>query len=634
MTLTEIRSLSLVVALALGVVTAVPVAAAESQRPASPLRPNVLWLSSEDHGPHLGCYGDRFASTPNVDRLAARGTIYLHAWSCAPVCAPARTTIISGLYPPATGSEHMRSLVAYPAGKQMFPQFLRAAGYYCTNNAKEDYNLAQPGRVWDVSSGKAHWKGRAPGQPFFAVFNSEKSHESRIRARPHRAVHDPAQVRVPAYHPDTPEVREDWAQYYDVVSEADADAGLRLKELEQDGLADDTIVWYWADHGSGMPRNKRSPYDSGLHVPLIVYIPPKFRGLATDDAVPGDRCERLVSFVDFAPTMLSLAGIEPPAWMHGHAFLGKYAAAPQPYVYGFRGRMDERYDLVRSVTDGRYVYLRNYMPHLIYGQRVEYMFQTPTTNVWKRLHDAGTLTAAQDAFWKSKPPEELYDLERDPDEVRNLAASAEHRDVVNRLREAQQGLARRIRDVGFLPEGELFTRAPGVSPYDLGQDPVKYPFERIFAAAETASRLQPEALPELTGALADDDSAVRYWGALGILMRGQAGFDGAAPSVRAALADRSPHVRIVAARALAQFGSQQDLSQSLPVLLELGDCKQHGAFVAVAALTALESLGDKSQSVADAIRALPATGTLPDPRYAPYVPRLLENVQAQRSLRR
>ena len=239
-------------------------------------RPSIVWIVSEDHGPQLGCSGDTYASTPNVDRLAARGMIYMHAWSCAPVCAPARTTMISGMYAPSTGGEHMRSMVAYPAGKQMFPQLLRAAGYYCTNNAKEDYNLAQPGQVWDESSRQAHWRNRQAGSPFFAVFNSEKSHESQIRVRPHTAVHDPVKVRVPAYHPETPEVRQDWAQYYDGVSAADADAGNRLRELEDAGLAEETIVFYFADHGSGMPRSKRWPYNSGLQVPLFVYIPQNF----------------------------------------------------------------------------------------------------------------------------------------------------------------------------------------------------------------------------------------------------------------------------------------------------------------------------------------------------------------------
>ena len=218
-------------------------------------RPNILWLTSEDHGVEMGCYGDKFATTPNVDRLAARGMIYTRAWSCAPVCAPSRTTLISGMCAQSIGSEHMRSLVPYPAGKQMYPQLLRATGYYCSNNSKEDYNLANPGKVWDDSSKKAHWTNRATGQPFFAVFNSEKSHGSRIRARPHTPVHDPAKVCVPPYHPDTPEVRRDWAQYYDVVSAADADVGKILAQLDAAGLAEDTVVFYYGDHGSGMPRS-------------------------------------------------------------------------------------------------------------------------------------------------------------------------------------------------------------------------------------------------------------------------------------------------------------------------------------------------------------------------------------------
>ncbi len=253
------------------------------------VRPNILWLTSEDHGPHMGCYGDKYATTPHVDALAARGMIYTHCWSNAPVCAPARTTLIAGMYAPSTGGQHMRSMVPFPAGKQMFPQLLRAAGYYCTNNSKEDYNVTQPGQVWDESSRQAHWKKRPQEKPFFAVFNSTKSHESKIRVRPHKAMHDPAQAPLPAYHPDTPEVRQDWAQYYDIVSEADADAGQRLKELDEAGLADDTIVFYFADHGSGMPRSKRWPYNSGLQVPLVVYIPEKFKHLRPTITRPAAR---------------------------------------------------------------------------------------------------------------------------------------------------------------------------------------------------------------------------------------------------------------------------------------------------------------------------------------------------------
>jgi uncharacterized sulfatase len=591
-------------------------------------RPNILWLTSEDHGPHVGCYGDAYATTPNIDALAARGMLYRHCWSNAPVCAPARTTLISGMYPTSTGSEHMRSLLPYPAGKKMYPQFLREAGYYCTNNSKTDYNLAEPGKVWDESSGKAHWRNRAGGQPFFAIFNSGKSHESQVRRRPHKPVHDPAGVRVPVYHPDTPEVRRDWAQYYDVVSEADADAGRILEQLQQDGLAEDTIVFYYADHGSGLPRNKRWPYNSGLHVPLVVYFPEKFKDLASPDYKAGGESERVVSFVDFAPTLLSLAGIEPPAWMQGHAFLGKFQKGPQAYVHGFRGRMDERFDLVRSVTDGRYVYIRNYMPHKIYGQHVSYMFETPTTQVWKRLHDQGKLTPQQDIFWNVKPPEELYDLSNDPDEVHNLADSPDHQEILARLRKVQRDHARAIRDVGFLPEGELHSRSQRASPYDMARKEGKYPFERIFETAEAASMLRAEDTPRLIESLGDSHSAVRYWGAMGMLMRGEAGVAAGREELLAALKDESPYVCIVAAEALGQYGRESDLAPALEELASLGPIDANGVFVSMAALNSLDALGKKAAPLGGSIRRFPAEGPTPHSRYNSYVPRLLEHLGA------
>lgn len=599
-------------------------AAAEAQ-----LRPNILWITSEDHGVEMGCYGDQYATTPNVDRLAARGMIYTRAWSCAPVCAPARTTLISGLYAHSAGGEHMRSMVPFPAGKQMFPQLLREAGYYCSNNAKEDYNLAKPGKVWDDSSNKGHWQNRARGQPFFAVFNSEKSHESRIRSLRHKLVHDPAKVRVPAYHPDTPEVRRDWAQYYDIVTAADADAGKLLAQLEADGLAENTIIFYFGDHGSGMPRSKRWPYHSGLHVPLVVFIPEKFKDLRPADYKPGGSSDRLVSFVDFAPTVLSLAGLKPSEWLQGRAFLGKFIAPAPQFLHGFRGRMDERYDLVRSVSDGRFVYIRNYMPHLIYGQHLDYMWQTPTTRVWEKLHQAGKLTPEQDAFWNRKPSEELYDLQTDRDEVKNLAASPAHAEIKAKLSKAQQEHALAIRDVGFIPEGERFARANGGSPYDLGRDETKYPLARVLETAELASRLQPGTLPALQKAMTDTDSVVRYWGALGVLMRGPAAVTATRAELRAALKDSSPDVRITAAQALGQFGADADLKEVLPLLAAHANWSKHGLFSAVAALNSLDTLGTKAAPVAPVIHGLPKKGSSPNGRYNSYVPRLLEDLQAR-----
>jgi len=596
---------------------------------AEPLRPNILWITSEDHGPHMGCYGDSLATTPNVDALANRGLRYTHAWSNAPVCAPARTTLISGLYAPSTGGEHMRSMVPFPAGKKMYPVYLRDAGYYCTNNSKEDYNIAKTGTVWDASSNRAHWRNRAAGQPFFAIFNSTRSHESKLRVRPHKKLLDPARVRVPAYHPDTPEVRQDWAQYYDTVTDADTDAGRVLAALEAYGLADDTIVFYYADHGSGMPRSKRWPYNSGLQVPLIVHIPEKYKQLAPPEYKPGGTSDRLVSFVDLPPTLLSLAGIRPPDWMQGHAFMGAFQEGPQPFVCGFRGRMDERYDCVRSVTDGRYVYIRNYMPHKIYGQHINYMFQTPTTAVWKRMHDEGRLTPAQEIFWNVKAPEELYDLQTDPDEVHNLASRPEHQATRKRLRQAQQALVLKTRDLGFLPEGEVHSRSTGTTPYDMARADGTYPLEQILEVAELASMLEPDAVPALKQALHHDDSAVRYWAAQGLLMRGTAGVSASRSELNTALSDRSPYVRITAAEALGRYGNPTDLPKALELLGNLGSLGKNNVFVSMAALNALDALGAKAAPLAEAITSFPQEGVSPDARFNSYVPRLLEDLNAR-----
>ena len=589
--------------------------------------PNILWLTAEDHGPHMGCYGDTYATTPNIDALAARGMLFKHAWSCAPVCAAARTTIIAGMFAPSTGGQHMRSMVPMPAGKKMYPQFLRELGYYCTNNSKEDYNLTKPGQVWDESSRKAHWKNRKPGQPFFAIFNSTVSHESQLRKRPHKQIHDPAKVRVPAYHPDTPEARQDWAQYYDTVTEADAVAGRELKELADAGLANDTIVFYYADHGSGMPRNNRWPCNSGLQVPIVVYFPPKWQHLAPKEYRPGAKSDRLISFVDLAPTLLSIAGIKPPDWMQGHAFAGKFQEAPQPFIYGFRGRMDERYDLVRSVTDGRYVYVRNYLPHLSQGQHVAYQFQTPTTQIWRKLYDEGKLNEAQSIFWKTpKAPEELYDLESDPDEVKNLARSRAHQAVLNKFRNAQKNLALKIRDLGFLPEGEIHSRSNGASPYDMARDDDKYPLHRVFEMADVASMMNKDALPKLKQAMTDSDSAVRYWATMGVLMRGQAGVAGAKNELYSALKDTSGYVRVAAAQALGEYGTQSDLQKALPVLAAAAPWGKNSVFVSMFALNAIGQLGDKAKPLRDQLKTWPAQGTAPDSRYNSYVPRLLSDL--------
>jgi len=546
-------------------------------------RPNILWITCEDMGPHIGCFGDSFAKTPVLDGLAAKGLRYTRCWSNAPVCAPARTTIISGMYPPAIGAEHMRSLVPMGAGRKMFPQLLREAGYYTSNNSKEDYNIGLTGDVWNESSARAHWRNRGTGQPFFSVFNFVGTHESQIRTRPHEWKHSFEGVRVPAYHPDTPEVRKDWAQYYDNIEVMDGWAGKILKELETDGLLDDTIVFFYSDHGSGMPRNKRWPYDSGLRVPLILHVPDKFRGLRPAEYRAGATTERLISFVDLAPTVLHLAGVPKPAYHQGQAFIGREKA--RSHVFGFRGRMDERYDLVRSAFDGRYVYLRQYMPHKIYGQHIAYMFETPTTAVWKQRYDEGKLNGAQKAFWETKPHEELYDTRSDRDEVTNLAAKEPG--VLRRMRAALDEWILSSGDRGFLPEAELHLDS---RPYDV---------RKVKAMADVAaSGVAGEGA--LQAGLRDADSAVRYWAAMGHLIRKRS--DGLAPIMRS---DPSPSVRAIAAEAVGRYGSSVEAAEAASVLVELGDMTKHGVHVAMLALNGLEAMGPRADSVRARIRELP-----------------------------
>jgi len=588
--------------------------------------PNILWIVAEDINPQLGCYGDTNAVTPNLDRFATDALRYTKCWSTAPVCAPARTALITGVYPASTGAEHMRSLVAAPEFMRFYPQFLRERGYYCVNNAKEDYNLEIRGKVWDESSNRAHWKNRKPGQPFFAAFNINASHEGQIRARKGALQHDPAKLRLPAYHPDTPEARQDWARYYDNITAMDTIAGRHLQELADAGLAEDTIVFFYGDNGSGMPRSKRWPYNSGLNVPLIVRVPEKLKRLAPRDYGSGAATDHLVGFVDFAPTLLSLAGMKPPDWMEGHAFMGQFTAAPEKYLFGFRGRMDERYDLVRSVRNDRFIYIRNYRPDLVYGQHIAYMFETPTTRVWKQLYDAGKLRPPQTFFWETKRPEELYDLQADPDEVKNLAASPGYATVLRELRDALRRHTLETRDIGFLTESEMRRRAAGTNLYDFGHDASRFPLERVLAMAEFAASLKADAVAELKNGLKDSDSGVRYWAALGLLWRGSNTVNSARTELRAAPGDESPSVQIVAAEALARFGVAEESKAALATLARFAPPDRNGVFVSLEALSAIESLGDQAESLWPALRVMARQDPNATPRTAGYVGRFLEHL--------
>ncbi len=455
-------------------------------QPGAQQRPNILFLSCEDMSPDLGCYGDAYSRSPNLDRLANQGARYTSAFSVAGVCAPSRSGIITAMYPSSIGTHHMRSLGVPPAEVKCFPEYLRAAGYYCTNNVKTDYNFAAPLTAWDESGNRAHWRNRPTGRPFFSVFNITTTHESQVRAdaqtfarhmervRPQDR-HDPAGAQLPPYYPDTPVVRRDWANYYDLITSMDAQVGAYLRQLEEDGLADNTVVFFWSDHGRGLPRAKRWIYDSGVHVPLLVRWPGRM--------APGTVREDLVSLIDLGPTALSIAGLEPPRHMQGRAFFGPKASAPRDYIFCVRDRMDEAYDMMRAVRDRRFKYIRNYQPGKPYVQYIDYMEQMPTMRELRRLNKEGKLTGAQRLWFRpEKPVDELYDLTRDPHEINNLAGSAEHRAVYERMRKVHEDWMREIGDLGQVPEDQLQERWRPGGRWSQTAEPAVLPAGGSFSA--------------------------------------------------------------------------------------------------------------------------------------------------------
>ncbi|WP_186758113.1 sulfatase family protein [Echinicola salinicaeni] len=559
--------------------------------------PNILWLTSEDNSPFAGCYGDEFATTPNMDKLASEGFLYTHAYANAPVCAPARNTIITGVYANSGGNQHMRS--NYPKSNliKMLPELLRDAGYYCTNNAKEDYNIkkGQTEGIWDDSSGKAHYRNRPNGKPFFAVFNSNISHESSIhKSIPNKDLrHEPSKVKLPPYHPDTPEMRHDWAQYYDKIEDMDQWLGAKLQELEESGLAENTIVFYFGDHGGVLGRSKRYVYESGTRVPLIIKIPKKYQYLFPAAHV-GDQVERLVSFVDLAPTMMSLAGRDIPNWMQGKAFLGDQRTEEPDFAYMFRGRMDERYDMSRAVRSKKFRYIMNYMPHRVYGQHLNYLWKAPSMQSWEQAYLNGQCNESQSIFWNKKPVEELYDTENDPWEVNNLADDPAYGDVLKNMREEAIDWSLRIGDTGFIPEAERSIRSPKGSYYDYMRT-VPDNWGKWIEAAQSAANANEGNSERLIGYLKSDDSVERYWGAMGLLVMGEKALP-MSREIRGHLPDASDEVTVVLAECLYDLGYKEE---GLKYLIKV--IHSPHLFARVQALNSIDILGIPFENVKDEI---------------------------------
>jgi len=598
--------------------TATAVGAADQA--AAKQRPNILWITCEDISPHLGCYGDRYARTPNLDKLAAQGVRYTRAFATASVCTPVRSCLITGVFASSLGTQHLRGPQPLPAGVCCFTEYLRRAGYYCSNNVKEDYNFATPPGAWDESSRTAHWRKRKPGRPFFSVFNFTTTHQSQVRYSQERFQqinaqlppgqrHDPARVPLPPYYPDTPVVRRIQAQLHTQITLMDKQAGDLLRQLDEDGLAEDTIVFFYSDHGTGLPRHKRWLHDSGTRVPLIVRFPKKYRHLAPGQ--PGSTCDRLVSFVDFAPTVLGLLGLKIPDYMQGRAFLGKQAAEPRRYIFAIRDRVDEVYEFSRAVRDERYHYIRNFMPHRPRMQHSNFSERTPIRQEIRRLAAEGELHG--DAAWlmsHDKPAEELYDTRSDPHEIHNLADSPEHRETLARMRAALRKWMLDTRDTGLLAEAEMCRRAAGSSPYAMARRPGKFDIQRILDTAELVGR-GPGELSKLIELLSDKDSAVRYWAATGLLAL-DAGAKPAEQALRKALADPAPNVCFAAAEALCRLGREKD---ALPVIT--AGLRDKDERVRLQAAIVLSALGELARAATPDIKA--ALGRKNKGNYALYL---------------
>jgi len=559
-------------------------------------RPNIVWIVSEDNGPYLGCYGYPDANTPNLDRLASEGILYENAFVTAPVCAPNRCSIITGMFPPSLGCQHMRSKnYVPPETVQFFVKHLKDAGYFCTNNSKTDYNLSPYQKnAWNQMTGGDH-RDRKKGQPFFAVYNIGTSHESSLHKPIDKSLFE-ADVTIPPYHPDTPEIRANWAMYHKILTRMDKQVGDRIEQLKKEGVLEDTIVFYYADHGGILPRSKRFLYDTGVHVPMIVRFGKNFQHL--DPRKAGARTDEIVSFVDLAPTVLSLAGVEIPEYMQGRAFLGKAKGEPREYAYCFRGRMDERYDFSRAVRGKRFKYIRNYNPHRKWGQHLQYLWRMPATRSWEAEYLAGRTNPVQSRFWEEKPAEELYDTSKDPWEVNNLADDPEFEDVLAEMRAANREHLLRIRDSGFLPEGlmvEMGEQAGSI--HQAVRDADLYPLEQLMTAAEMATVGDPQNLSKLQELLRDDHPAARYWGAVGCIILDKKSQPAKQTLIELAKSDDSPNVRIAAAEAAAGLG---ETKLCLDVCTDL--LSHNNQWVALHAANVLEHLGDEAKPVLDEIQ--------------------------------
>lgn len=563
-----------------------------------PDQPNILWISHEDLSPIYGCYGDAYARTPYIDSLAKSSIRFTQAFSNAPICAPARSTLITGMYASSLGTQHLRSEIPVPENLKILPEVLREAGYYTSNNVKTDYNFDHQGR-WDESSREAHWRNRAEGQPFFSVFNFMMTHEGPTNALRESDTEslvvysDPDQAVLPPHLPDSPKMREIWAHMYDLLAVFDQEVGKLLGQLEADGLLDETIVFVFSDHGHGLPGHKRWLDNAGLQVPFILHVPDKYSHLASN--IQASVTDRKVGFVDFAPTVIQLAGAEVPDRMEGKNFLGE-AAEEKEFVFGYRDRADDCYEVSRSVYDGRYLYVRHFMPQLPYYQNALIFNKGGSYAEINRLRDRGQLSAPVLQLFAPKPVEVVYDLENDPLEQHNLIDQPELADRIAGLRQELDEWMIRHRDTGLITEGIMMEQAKtaGKSVYEIAQGYSPETFRELLKVARMTGEVEePEALIPFFDA---EEASARFWAL--VALDAYSGEIGAVlPHLTQLMQDEAPAVAIKAAEIAAKRTNDPQAFEVLERMLKLDDAVQ-----VLQAAISVRQLGDKAQPLLEVIQ--------------------------------
>lgn len=526
-------------------------------------RPNILWVTFEDTSSYeFGCYGNKDVHTPNADSLAAQGIQFMNAWSVAPQSSPARSSLITGCYAPTYGMDVHPVSYDTPADI-FFPQRLREAGYYCTNNSKTHYNSTNNNKAcWDECTKTASYNSpkRGKDQPFFAVFNTVTSHMGRIRTFHTDGRRDYTKegiytelLTLPSYVPDLPEVRSDYAGHLEAVQDVDTWLGFFLKDLKDKGLDDNTIIFFFSDHGGCVPRGKGYLYESGLKVPLIAYFPEKWKHLANGKS---GKDNSLVNFTDLGPTVLSLAGVKPTKNMQGKAIFGEYASKEERKVqFAFAANQLHHFMPVRAVTDGHIKYMRSYIPYRQFALRNYYQWGMPSNKAWDKLVLGNHNTNPDWALtFDAHPAEMLFDLDKDPGELHDLSSSPEYAEVLAKMRNELSNHIRNTHDLGFF----LPTSRTGHVLYDVVRKE-KYPMEELYKLVEAAGMDDIASLPLFEKAIASSHRDMRFWGAVGYAELAHKKQISQCPQALAdLLKDEDPYVASEAAYAVAYLGKPQE----------------------------------------------------------------------------